>query len=368
MPRWNSSPPAFGEQHVRGQGARPADRSVLGRPLGTADLSDAAPWPGFPVAADAAVRHLRARFGLDLWLVSHVGDGEQTVVTSAGPWTELARPGARFRWTETLCRRLLTTGAGIAVPDVHAGDPTIAAGPLSRVRSYVGVPLVTADGDLFGTLCAYHGRAFSSPMDDVLDGAVLLGRMLSTIRASEQAALDRSAEAAEAYAAAARDHLTGLLNRRGWQAALEVEEQRLRRYGGQASVLVLDLDGLKHINDTAGHVAGNEALTACARVLSSTCRPGDAAARTGGDEFAVLAVQCDAVCVRAIGARLRTRLRTAGVAASLGTATRRVGEDLEQAFARADMAMYRDKRRRSAGSPSLPRQAAADEERRLRQR
>jgi diguanylate cyclase len=327
---------------------------------GAAVLRESAPWPGFTLAADAAVQHLRERFGLDLWMVSHTGADGQTVVASAGPWTELARPGAQFRWTESLCRRFLTTGAGIVVPDVHIGDPTIAAGPLSRIRSYLGVPLVTGDHEMFGTLCAYHGQTWSTSMDDVLASTAVLGRMLSTIRAGEQAAFDRSAEAAEAYAAAARDPLTGLLNRRGWQAALDVEEQRVQRYGGPASVLVLDLDDLKQVNDTEGHAAGNQALRACAQVLDEMGRPGDAAARTGGDEFALLAVHCDAVCARAMEVRLRAALRSAGVAASVGSATRRVGEDLERTFHRADQDMYRDKRRRHV--TATPRAAWVDPE------
>lgn len=324
------------------------------RPAGASDLGAAAPWPGFTLAADAAVHHLHGRFGLDLWLVSHVGDGEQTVVASAGPWTGLAAPGAQFRWTESLCRRFITTGTGVAVPDVHVGDPTIAAGPLSRVRSYVGVPLVCGDGELFGTLCAYHGRTLSDGMDEVLEATSLLGRMLSTIRAKEQAARDRSVEAAEAYAAAARDPLTGLLNRRGWQSALDVEEQRVRRYGGAASVLVLVLDG-PEAGTVLERAPAEAVLRSCAQVLAETCRPGDAAARTGGHECAVLAVQCSAPCARAMGLRLRTALRTAGVAASLGTATRRTGESLEQTFARAEADVRRDERRRRSSPGASPR-------------
>jgi diguanylate cyclase len=329
-----------------------------GFPPETAAVRDAAPWPGFTLAADAAVHHLSDRFGLDLWMVSHAAADGQTVVASAGPWTALARPGALFSWADSLCRRFLTSGPGVVVPDVHVGDPTVAAGPLSRIRSYLGVPLVTADHEVFGTLCAYHGQTWSSPMDHVLESATVLGRMLSTIRAGEQVAFDRSAEAAEAYAAAARDPLTGLLNRRGWQAALDVEEQRVQRYGGSASVLVLDLDGVGQADDGAG----SSALRACAQVLADLGRPGDAAARTAGDEFALLAVHCDAVCARAMQVRVHAALRSAGVAGSVGTASRRVGEDLERTFERASRDMHRDKhrrqvqgtRRRTAAGPRTP--------------
>jgi diguanylate cyclase (GGDEF)-like protein len=147
---------------------------------------------------------------------------------------------------------------------------------------------------------------------------------------------------------AARDALTGLRNRRGWESALADEHARCQRYGGAASVLVVDLDDLKDTNDSAGHAAGDALLTTCAALLTDSSRPADVVARLGGDEFAVLAVHCDAVCVRTLQARLRVRLRLAGISASVGSATRWAGEDLADAWQRADQAMYRAKRRRKA--------------------
>ena len=109
---------------------------------------------------------------------------------------------------------------------------------------------------------------------------------------------------------------------------------------------MLDLDELKRVNDTGGHAAGDELIALCAEVLRATSRPGDTLARTGGDEFAVLGVECDALSLRALEARLRMQLRTAGVSAATGAATRRPGEHLIETCKRADTAMYQDKRLR----------------------
>ena len=186
-------------------------------------------------------------------------------------------------------------------------------------------------------------------------GAVqLVGQMLSTIVAREQLAHARSMDASAAYALAERDQLTGLRNRRGWVTAVAHEDTRCRRYGSGASVLVLDLDNLKQVNDTGGHAAGDELLALCAEVLQATSRPGDTLARTGGDEFAVLAVECDPVSLRALEVRLRMQLRTAGVSAATGGATRRTGEHLSETWKRADAAMYQDKRSRRRRGPPTP--------------
>lgn len=313
-----------------------------------------APWPGFAPAAADAVQHLHNRFGMDLWLMTHVERDEQTVVASAGPWVDLAAPGTVFSWAESLCKRMMSEQAPPVAPDVRAIPAYAAAatGVLARVQSYVGVPIVGGGGELLGTLCALGGTPQPGSLVQVLEPVRVIGRMLSTVLAGEEFARARSAEAAAAYALAERDRLTGQRNRRGWESALTQEDTRCRRYGSVASVLVLDLDDLKCINDEAGHAAGDELLVRCAGLLAESSRPADAVARLGGDEFAVLAVECDAVCARALLARLRVRLRSAGIRASVGAATRRAGEDLGDAWRRADQAMYGDKRRRKLLIPS----------------
>ena len=312
------------------------------------------PWEGFVLAADAAVADLSARFGLDLWMVTHVNQDRQLVVASSGSWTALAPPGAVFSWTASFCLQMVSALGPVVEPDVQASS-TLAAtavGELERVRAYVGVPLLSTPDGLFGTLCAFAGSPQPAGVRAVLPHVQLTGRMLSTILAGERIAAERSQEAADAYALAERDRLTGLRNRRGWEVALRAEEQRARRHGSPVSVVVLDLDDLKMVNDAAGHAAGDSMLVDCAAVLTGTCRPHDSLARTGGDEFGLLVVECDPVSARALTMRLRVALRSAGVAASVGWATRRPGEQLAQTWQRADEAMYHDKRRRRPGAPS----------------
>jgi len=321
-------------------------------------LADAAgPWPGFAVAAQAAVHELHDRFGLDLWMATHVEDGAQVVVASAGPWSAAAPSGTAFSWEQSFCLRMVAAEGPVAVPDVATSPAyrAVAVGELTHVAAYVGVPLLSTNERVFGTLCAFAGEPQPPSLARILDPVVVMARMLSTILTGEQVAADRSQDAATAYALAERDRLTGLRNRRGWETALVEEEQRCRRYGSAVSVLVLDLDSLKAVNDTAGHAAGDLVLSRCAEVLHETARPGDALSRTGGDEFGVLAVECDALCAKALAVRIRIQMRAAGIWVSVGTATRRGGEGLEDTCRRADAAMFQDKRRRQRRLPrTLP--------------
>jgi diguanylate cyclase len=305
-----------------------------------------APWPGFALAAEAAVQHLNERFGLDLWLVTHVVDDHQTVVASAGHWEALATPGTDFSWKASFCRSMVeqrgpTMALDVSlVPDYAA----VATGVLARVRAYVGVPLEGDGGELFGTLCAFAGTPQEEAPEHLLSTVGLVGQMLSTILAHEQVALARSHEAATAYALVERDHRTGLLNRRGWEAALVREDHRVDRYGSSAGILTGIIEHSERADDP--DPAADDVLARCAELLTSTARPGDVQARLGPDEFAVLAIECDARCLQAMQAKLRVAMRTAGVPVTIGVAGRRVGEHLTDTSARAQAAMHADRRRR----------------------
>lgn len=102
-----------------------------------------------------------------------------------------------------------------------------------------------------------------------------------------------------------RDPLTGLANRRHFQAALEREVDRVARSGEAALLLLLDIDHFKRVNDSHGHVAGDRVLQAVARTLMGCVRPMDTLARYGGEEFAIVLPACQAEFGRAVAERIR---------------------------------------------------------------
>jgi diguanylate cyclase (GGDEF)-like protein len=142
------------------------------------------------------------------------------------------------------------------------------------------------------------------------------------------------------------DVLTGLLNRRGWDHYVAQFEDQYRRSGGNACVVVIDLDGLKRINDTEGHAAGDVLIRKAAQALQLGGRQGDLIARLGGDEFAYLAVDCQPEHANIVMRRLIQSMERNAVQASLGYAMRDLCGSLVAAFGEADGAMYNDKRRR----------------------
>lgn len=102
-----------------------------------------------------------------------------------------------------------------------------------------------------------------------------------------------------------RDPLTGLLNRRHFMLSLEREIDRVARAGEPALLLMVDIDHFKGINDTHGHVVGDAAIRAVARVLGDCVRPMDTVARYGGEEFALIFPNCPPAFARVVAERIR---------------------------------------------------------------
>jgi diguanylate cyclase len=110
------------------------------------------------------------------------------------------------------------------------------------------------------------------------------------------------------------DGLTGLLNRKAWEQSLRQEFKRYQRYHRASSLIMLDIDHFKDINDTYGHPAGDEVIRRTAAALVSSLRDSDVAGRYGGEEFAVILVDTDATGAEIVAERLRTSVEASSVA------------------------------------------------------
>jgi diguanylate cyclase len=155
-------------------------------------------------------------------------------------------------------------------------------------RSLLCAPLVH-QGEELGSLTAFAGRPYAFDQRD-REAIGLLGRFLS-------AHLHHAAGFEAAAHQSRHDHLTGLQNRRAYEARLDAETAKVAARGGKLSLCLLDLDRFKEVNDRFGHVAGDEVLRAVARGFANL-RLHDDAFRIGGDEFAVILPGCDPTAAR----------------------------------------------------------------------
>ena len=301
----------------------------------------------FAAASKATMQFLRQRLGFKLWMVTRT-DGKDWIVLFADDHGYGVKPGQVYSWAETLCSRMVE-GQGPHIAHDVRQEPAYAQAPITQqiaVGAYVGVPLRRADGTLFGTLCAIDPEPQPERIREDQDMVVLMGELLGGLLEAELAGIEAARKAERLDVDITRDELTGLYNRRGWDMLVLREEERCRRYGHPACVVSLDLDDLKFYNDTQGYASGDALLIRCSKALKEVTRGSDVVARMGGDEFAMLMVECDYFDAQAMLLRVQETLAGYDVGASLGMAMRKPGIDLEEALAIADAEMYRAKRSR----------------------
>jgi len=149
-----------------------------------------------------------------------------------------------------------------------------------------------------------------------------------------------------------QDTLVSLPNRRGFMRELEVLVDRARRYGETGAMLYVDLDGLKMINDTFGHKAGDEALIQVAQLLVGGVRRSDVVARIGGDEFGILLGHANEVSAHETAGRLVDMIADCDfmhegdalpLSVAIGVAVIGADDEPDAIMARADEEMYRRK-------------------------
>jgi two-component system cell cycle response regulator len=208
-------------------------------------------------------------------------------------------------------------------------------------RNVIVAPLF-AEGEPVGALILERGEK---------DGARLEKRVVSMIDqfATHGAlALRNSLLLDQIRRLAATDALTGLANRRTFEETLERELSRARRQGDDVTLVMIDLDHFKNLNDSHGHLVGDEVLRHVGRRLTGLCRDFDTPARYGGEEFAVILPRCSEHEALEVAERMRRSLATDGppvpISASAGVATfpSQAGESGELIRA-ADHALYQAK-------------------------
>jgi diguanylate cyclase (GGDEF)-like protein len=182
----------------------------------------------------------------------------------------------------------------------------------------------------------------------------VLAKLAPEDRAVVLGALDRAEKTeAELRFLADHDSLTGLLNRRRFRAELDQYVSFTARYGGRGAVMVIDIDGLKEVNDSHGHRSGDILIRRVSEILRERVRGTDLVARLSGDEFAVLMPQTDTSGAMQLGEDLRTQVaeglplnsEIGGATISVGIAMFGSGDGMgaEAVLVAADQAMYEAK-------------------------
>ena len=268
----------------------------------------------------------------------------------------------------TLCERAVLGDGVYEVADI---DPN-RAGPL-RIHGeppgfYAGIPLLGPENKVIGTLCVLDTRPRTLTATQ-REGLTLLARQTHHLLELRRYVHEQRTQIDESHARARRsddmradlerrneqlaysashDQLTGLLNRAALKHMRKDVDAMARLDAGAYTLMLLDVDHFKQVNDRHGHLLGDRALRAVADAVHVSIRDGDVAVRYGGEEILVVLPSTRLDGATEVGERIRARVAASDLpfplTVSIGVATGEPGSDTpEQVFERADQALYRAK-------------------------
>ncbi len=263
-----------------------------------------------------ACAQVRAAFGYDLIRIQTLDREKNELVVKAKEGYRSTILGRRFELGEGLSGVCAETGEAVLSNAVEKDERYA---PMHHgVRSALSLPMKYGNETL-GVLTIESLKPNSFTEQDVLT--------LGTLADQVGVALHNAQAYQEAQEQAITDGLTGLKTHRYFMEALEAEWRRAPRWRRPFSLIMMDLDGFKHVNDRLGHLEGDRVLTTVAQALGARSRQSNLVARYGGDEFAILLPDCTTEQAVGMAERLRTKLAanpylaSHNVTASFGIAT-----------------------------------------------
>lgn len=313
--------------------------------------------------------YFASAFGYSRGVVVGGPDGDMSLLAHRGDTV----PQAFNPTLDNVVERAWATHTTQAVKKLHARPNPVLSQLLPGAKDVVVIPLFD-EGNPIGYVAAENPST---------NGAVQRRTLTMLAQFASHAALGlRSAWLMERISTMAKtDPLTGIFNRGVFEETLKKELARAARDGTQVTLVMIDIDHFKQLNDTYGHHAGDGVLKRVAASLEASTRPFDTAARYGGEEFAMILPTCTANESLPLADRLRQTVAGLGtdplVTASLGVATYPVhAEHPEDLIKAADEALYESKRmgrnrvtrsRRNSTPPPPPRPASTPMEHALRE-
>jgi diguanylate cyclase (GGDEF)-like protein len=263
-----------------------------------------------------------------IWIRSSI-DGGLELAVSAGEQFPVQLDG-REQWVATVLGGRLERPH---LPSLRPEQPSLAA------------PVLDARGNVIGIVALVSSKRLGYSPEEASFLQMVIGYAALPIQ--NAVAFDQT------DALSRLDGLTGLYNRREFDRVLRQEWERARRYHNQLSLLIIDIDHFKQVNDERGHAAGDLALQQVARIIRvARIRGSDAAFRVGGEEFGILLPETDKPGAMALAERVRQATESmrffsdgSGVTISIGVATFPAdGERIEDLHEAADAALYAAKR------------------------
>ena len=285
----------------------------------------------------SACSQILERFPVDHVAFALIEDGELVVRAQLGSLTPRIETGEKIPEGRGLAERALETGQTIIENNVLAAPDYIVG--LEEARAEMCVPLIFL-GERLGILSLVSATPDSFEAHDI--------QPLESLGDICAAAIQNAKHIQSAHQLAYLDGLTGIHNRRYFEMRITEELERAQRYNSRLSVLMIDIDNFKRLNDEFGHLLGDEVLRQFSGIFQQQLRKGDVLCRYGGEEFAILIPQTAGANALEVAEKLRRTVETwhfpgvpRTVTISVGMAEfPEYGTTRDEIVAAADAALY----------------------------
>ena len=289
---------------------------------------------------DKFCRLILERFAVDHVAVLLDVEGRLQLRAHQGKLTAVVPQGTTLEVGAGLTSRALATGKAVLQNDVSSDTAYLPW--FSETKSELSAPLLFF-GETLGALVLDSAKPHAFEPDDV--------QSIEAVADICAGAIYNARHFEKTRQLAYLDGLTGIFNRRFFELRIAEEMERVNRYGSQLSVIMLDIDHFKKLNDEFGHLLGDEVLRQVSRLLSQNVRKGDVLCRYGGEEFSLLLPQTSGENASEVAEKLRRAIeifpftgvpRTVSVSAGVADCPQ-FGTTRDEIVAAADAALYQAK-------------------------
>jgi diguanylate cyclase len=272
---------------------------------------------------------LKLQVGMDLWMVTRIS-GDDVIVLQKSDSKYNVQDDI-FSFSATLCHAMVNANGPNIASNIEECAPykKAAMAQALPIGAYIGFPLKTASGELFGTLCAIDPK----PQDRLLlrhkDFIETMAHTIEYLLMQEKALIDKQRMIDNYYYPLMSDSLTGVLNRRGWDDVLVKETLRAQQLADNIAVGFINISRLSERNDHPLSDAEENALKLAAMTLMRSIQSGDTIARIGESEFGVLLPDCNQDEITVFESLLRTRFKQQQISVAMDFTIHRQIDDLQ---------------------------------------
>ncbi|OOF21880.1 hypothetical protein BZJ17_08180 [Salinivibrio sp. IB574] len=287
---------------------------------------DQIPFEHFEKASRDTLKYLNKKFGYGTWMMTRKHENEWVILQVEGEKYGIEEL-TTLVWSDSMCSRMVRGEGPRWAPDVDMVPAYINA-PIyhaETIKSYIGIPVCFADGNLFGTLCAIDKEPVDRIPPDGLETIELVSKLLSTLLQLELQNIALSRKQISFLPSQLKDNETGFLNRLGWSLYLEKEESNIRSVGTPVHVVAIDLSQSRKVTHSK-----DAALTALfVSTLNGILHDEGYIARLGEDIYTMLCANKTEDQIAVMVERISHELNEASIPVSVGYKKHTYGDSLD---------------------------------------